>query len=229
MGAGSYASHGRRLTVCGNLNKEPPIHHRSRAFHGMRNEGGRAFAAKVFIWAVVAASVIGSSSAAGQQVSRWDVFGGYSYMRFESTPLGFAGNSNLTGWNAAVAYNFTDAFSVAIDGSGLYGNQITTYNYMVGPQYSYRWERSRAFAQFFFGKAQNTVNVGQPVLNGVESVGRTLGGGGGYDWDLNSRFTLRAVQVDYLRTTTFGLTQGNIRVSAGVVVHFGRSRKKRRL
>ena len=197
----------------------------------MRNAGGCAFAARVFIWAVVAASVIviGSSSAAGQQVSRWDVFGGYSYMRFQSAPLGFAGNSNLTGFNGAVAYNLTDSFSVTVDGSGLYGNKITAYNYMFGPQYSYRWERSRAFAQFLFGKAQNTVNVGQPVLSGVESVGRTFGGGAGYDWDLDSRFTLRAVQVDYLRSTTFGLNQGNIRVSAGLIVHFGRTHKKRRL
>jgi hypothetical protein len=171
----------------------------------------------------------GSCFAAGQQVSRWDVFGGYSYLRFNSTPLGFASNSNLTGWNAAVAYNLTDAFSVAVDGSGLYGNQITAYSYMIGPQYSYRWERSRVFGQFLFGKAQNTVNIVQPTRTGFESVGRAYGGGGGFDWDLNSRLTLRAVQVDYLRSNTFGLTQGNIRVSAGVVVHFGRSHKKRRL
>jgi len=182
-------------------------------------------------WGVFATSIVllGSSFAAGQQVSRWDVFGGYSYLRFDSTPLGFASNSNLGGWNAAVAWNITDALSVAADGSGHYGNQITAYNYMIGPQYSYRWERSRVFGRFLFGKAQNNVNIVQPTRGGFESVGRAYGGGAGYDRDLNSRFTLRAVQVDYLRTGTFGLTQGDLRVSAGVVVHFGRSHKKRRL
>jgi len=197
----------------------------------MRNVRGRALAARVLVWAALATSVIvfGSSFATGQQVSRWDVFGGASYLRFDSTPLGFAGNSNLTGWNAALAFNITDALSVAVDGSGHSGNQITAYNYMVAPQYSYRWERSRVFGQFLFGKAQNTVNIVQPTRGGFESVGMAYGGGGGFDWDLTSRFTLRAVQVDYLHTHTFGLTQGDIRASAGVVVHFGRSHKKRRL
>src|SRR5208337_4942270 len=113
----------------------------------MTNLRGRALAARMLVWAVLATAIIvlGPSSAAGQQVSRWDVFGGYSYLRFDSTPLGFTGNSNLNGWNAAVAFNITDAFSVALDGSGHYGNQITAYNYMAAPQYSYRWERSRVF------------------------------------------------------------------------------------
>jgi len=150
-------------------------------------------------------------------------------MRFDSRPLGFASASNLTGWNAAVAYNLTDALSVVADGSGHYGNHITAYNYMIGPQYSYRWEHSRLFGQFLFGKAQNNLNFVQPTRGGFESVGRAYGGGIGYDWDLDSRFTLRAVQVDYLHTHTFSLSQGDVRVSAGVVVHFGRSHKKRRL
>lgn len=197
----------------------------------MTNVGGRALAPRVLFRAVFATLlvVLGSSFAAGQQVSRWDVFGGFSYLRFESTPLGFAGNSNLTGWNAALAFNIKDALSVTADASGHYGNQITAYNYMIGPQYSYRWERSRVFGRFLFGKAQNNVNIVQPTRGGFESVGRAYGGGGGYDWDLSPRLTLRAIQVDYLHTNTFGLTQGDIRVSAGVVVHFGRTHKKRRL
>jgi len=173
--------------------------------------------------------VFAASLASAQQVSRWDVFGGASYLRFDSTPLGFANISNLMGWNAAVAYNFKDWLSVAADGSGHYGNQITAYNYVIGPQYSYRWERSRVFGQFLFGKAQNNVNIVQPTRGGFESVGRAYGGGVGYDWDLTSRITIRAVQVDYLHTHTFALNQTDLRASAGVVLHFGRTHKKRRL
>ena len=173
--------------------------------------------------------VFAASLASAQQVSRWDVFGGASYLRFDSTPLGFANISNLMGWNAAVAYNIKDWLSVEADGSGHYGNQITAYNYMIGPQYSYRWERSRVFGQFLFGKAQNNVNIVQPTRGGFESVGRAYGGGVGYDWDLTSRITIRAVQVDYLHTHTFALNQTDLRASAGVVLHFGRTHKKRRL
>jgi len=150
-------------------------------------------------------------------------------MRFDSRPLGFASASNLIGWNAELAYNFTDWLSVVGDGSGHYGNKINAYNYMIGPQYSYRWEHSRLFGRFLFGKAQNSLNFVQPTRGGYESVGRGYGGGFGYDWDLNSRFTLRVVQVDYLHTHTFTLNQGDVRASAGVIVHFGRSHKKRRL
>jgi len=178
---------------------------------------------------VIAIIVLRASLATGQQVSRWDVFGGASYLRFDSTPLGFANVSNLMGWNASVAYNFTDWLSVAADGSGHYGNQITAYNYMIGPQYSYRWERSRVFGQFFFGKAQNNVNIVQPTRGGFESIGRAYAGGVGYDWDFTSRITIRVVQVDYLHSHTFGLNQSDLRASAGVVVHLGRTHKKRRL
>jgi len=188
----------------------------------------RVLAARILLW-TAPVIVLGSSLAAGQQVSRWDVFGGGSYLRFDSAPLGFANASNLTGWNAEVAYNLFDALSVVADGSGHYGNQITAYNYMIGPEYSYRWEHSRVFGRVLFGKAQNNVDIVQPTRGGFESVGRAYGGGIGYDRDLNSRFTLRAVQVDYLHTHTFTLNQTDARVSVGVVVHFGRTHKKRRL
>ena len=92
----------------------------------------RVVAARVFFWAAPII-VLWPSLSAGQQVSRWDVFGGGSYMRFDSRPLGFASASNLIGWNAELAYNFTDWLSVVGDGSGHYGNKINAYNYMIGP------------------------------------------------------------------------------------------------
>ncbi|HEX8815685.1 MAG TPA: outer membrane beta-barrel protein [Terriglobales bacterium] len=196
----------------------------------MRHACLRALAARALTGVVLTCLTAGlSSSAAAQEVSKWDVFGGYSYMRFDSRPLGFAGSSNLNGWNAAVAYNFTDALSLAADASGHYGNSITAYTYSLVPQYSYRWERSRAFAQFLIGKAQNTVNIIQPTRTGFEGVGLALGGGAGFDWDYNSRYSIRAIQVDYVHSHTFDHTQNDIRVSAGLIVHFGRSHKKRRL
>jgi hypothetical protein len=194
----------------------------------MRNVCARAFATRVLFLAVFA-TLFASTFGCAQQVSRWDIFGGYSYMRFDSVPIGFAGPSNLDGWNAAAAYNWSDTLSLAVDASGHYGNQITTYNYAVAPQYSYRWERSRVFGQALFGKAQNTVDIVQPTRTGFESVGLAYGAGAGFDWDYNSRFTIRAIQVDYLRDRTFRTSEGNIRVSAGLVVHFGRTHKKRRL
>jgi hypothetical protein len=196
----------------------------------MRHVCLRALAARALLGFLATCFVAGlGASASAQQVSKWDVFGGYSYMRFDSRPLGFSSSSNLNGWNGAIAYNFTDTLSLAADASGHYGNSISAYTYSLVPQYSYRWERSRAFAQFLLGKAQNTVDIVQPTRSGFESTSLALGGGAGYDWDYNDRYTIRAVQVDYVHTHTFSHGQSDVRVSAGLIVHFGRTHKKRRL
>jgi len=167
-------------------------------------------------------AVLGASSISGAQVApRWEVFGGYSYLRFDSSTIGYANWSNLNGFNGEATFNLTPRWGLTADGSGHYGSQLTVYNYMAGPQYSIRRDKSRFFAHVLFGKAQNTINIATASRNGFLSVGRTIAAGGGYDWDLTPRFTLRAVQADYLNTHTFGFTQNDIRISTGVVFHFG--------
>ncbi len=185
-------------------------------------------ASKILVWTAVVASVIlfSSSLATGQQISRFEVFGGYSYLRFDGPSIGFANYSNLNGWKMDGAFNLGERFSVVADVSGDYGSKVSAYNFMAGPRYSWRRERSRFFGQFLFGKAQNNVSIIQPTRGGFESVGRAYAGGGGYERDISSRFTIRVVQVDYLRTQTYGTSQGDVRVSTGVVVHLGRTRKK---
>ncbi len=188
-------------------------------------------ASKILAWIAVVASVILFSPllAAGQQVSRFEVSGGYSYLRFDGPSIGFADYSNLNGWKMDGAFNFGERFSVVAEVSGEYGSKVSAYNFMAGPRYSWRWERSRVFGQFLFGKAQNNVDIVQPTRTGFESVGRAFAGGGGYERDLTSRFTFRVIQADYLRTQTFNTSQSDVRVSTGLVVHLGRIRKKPRL
>jgi hypothetical protein len=95
------------------------------------------------------------------------------------------------------------------------------YNFLIGPQYSWRREKSKFFVLGLFGKAQNTFNLKTSTRNGFESVGHAVAIGGGYDLDLTPRFTFRAVQADYVNTHTFGVNQNDIRVSTGLVFHFG--------
>jgi hypothetical protein len=176
--------------------------------------------AAVFLFFVFSAVVAFSSLSAGQVAPRWEFYGGYSYLRFDSPTLGYVNWSNLNGFNGAVTFNITTRFAVIADGSGHYGNQLTVYNYMLGPQYALRRDKSKFFVHGLFGKAQNTVNIATSISNGFESVGRAFAAGGGYDRDLTPRFTFR-VQADYLNTNTFGATQNDIRVSTGVVFHIG--------
>ncbi|MGA8492252.1 MAG: hypothetical protein WB711_17630 [Terriglobales bacterium] len=176
--------------------------------------------ATVFIFMAFSVVMAGSCLSAGQIAPQWEIFGGYSYVRFDSPPLGYPGWSNLNGFNGEVTYNITHNISVTADGSGGYGSMITAYNYMIGPQYSLRKDKSKYFAHAFFGKAQNTVNIETLIKTGFESVGRAFAVGGGYDRDLTPRITFR-VMGDYLHTNTFGTTQSDVRVSTGLVFHIG--------
>lgn len=152
---------------------------------------------------------------------RWEVFGGYSFRRMDTPSLGYADYSNLQGWNAQGAYNLTQHWSFALDLSGHYGSHLHVFDYMIGPQYSWRMEKSRVFVHGLFGKGQNTVDVPNGTLNSIKSVGRAVAAGAGFDWDFSSRFTIRVVQADFINTNTFGTSQNDIRVSTGVVFHFG--------
>ena len=177
--------------------------------------------AAIFILSACLLLIVGSSLSVGQVAPRWEAFGGYSYLRADSTTFGFASNANLNGFAGEIAFNIKPRFGVVVDGSGHYGSQLSMYNYMAGPQYAFRKEKSTIFIHALFGKAQNTVNIPTATRNGFTSAGRAFAVGGGYDWDLTPRITLRAVQADYLNTYTFGATQNDIRISTGVVVHFG--------
>jgi hypothetical protein len=151
---------------------------------------------------------------------RWEVFTGYSFMRLNSTSFGFANNSNLNGWNAAGTFNINLKWSVTLDLSGHYGSQLRDFNYMIGPQYNWRRDKSKFFVHGFFGKAQDRVDITVGTKSGFQGVGRAFAGGGGYDWDYSPRITIRVIQADYINSNSFGQTQNDIRVSTGVVFHF---------
>jgi hypothetical protein len=174
-----------------------------------------------FLFSVFMAVMAASAFSLGQVAPRWEVFGGYSYRNFDSPTIGYASRSNLNGWNAEPTFNLTTSWSLLADASGHYGSQLTLYNFMAGPQYSWRREKSKFFIHGLFGKAQNTFNLKTSTRNGFESVGHAFAIGGGYDLVLTPRFTLRAVQADYVNTHTFGVSQNDIRVSIGLVFHFG--------
>ena len=70
----------------------------------------------VFLFLVFSVVVVGSSLSAGQVAARWDFFGGYSYLRFESTSIGYANGSNLNGFNGEISYNFTPSWTLTADG-----------------------------------------------------------------------------------------------------------------
>jgi len=194
----------------------------------MNIEFARAFKT-AFCLPVLFFAVSGTASAQTGVAPRWEVFGGYSYMRLDSPSFGFANYSNLNGWNIQGTVNITLKLSATIDFSGHYGSQLRDFTYMIGPQYTWRRDRSKFFVHGLFGKAQNRVDITVGSSSGFQGVGRAFAAGGGYDWDYNPRLSFRVVQADYINGNAFGTTQNDIRISTGVIFRFGQIGHRPRL
>jgi len=159
-----------------------------------------------------------------QQIPRVQVFGGYSYTRFDSPTLGFANRSNLSGFNISPAFNLAYGFGVKVELTGQYGSKVNLRDLTVGPQFLYSRGRTLFFAHALFGDSRSFVRVG----TGEGDTARAIVLGGGVDLDVSSRFAFRAVQVDYVHTTLFSTTQNNVRISTGLVYRWHTIRRKGR-
>jgi hypothetical protein len=170
-----------------------------------------------------------SASLRAQQVPRFDVFGGYSDRLFDAPSIGYPDYKNLYGGGLAGTWHITMKLGVTVDTSANWGSGLSIWNYMAGPQYVIRREKSDIYFQFLFGKTQNTANIQQLTRSGFESVGRSLGGGAGYDYHWKPRISIRVLEADYFHTDTFKTHQNDIRLSTGLVFHFGHKGHRRKL
>jgi outer membrane immunogenic protein len=174
-------------------------------------------------------TIFGLSSSA-QELPKIDAFVGYSYLRANPATSGIGG-FNLNGGSASAAYNLRDWLSGVADFGGYQVNKINNTNvdnhvltYMFGPRFTYHKSRKIApFGQVLFGAARTGSGV-FATSNSHTAFASSLGGG--VDWNVRDRFSIRPVQFDYFLThfpeVTNGnnLTQNNFRVSTGIVFHF---------
>ncbi len=164
----------------------------------------------------------GSSAAVAQDMPRVQIFGGYSYTRFDSPSFGFANASNLNGYTFSPAYNLLYGFGVVAELSGQYGSKLNLRDLAVGPQILYPRGKSTFFGRFLVGDARTLVRV----ANTEGDTARAVVLGGGMDRDISSRFAIRVFQVDYIHTTLFKDRQNNLRFSTGLVYRWGTIRQK---
>ena len=177
--------------------------------------------AKVLLWLLTLGAAWPS---AAQDMPRVQVFGGYSYTRFDSPSFGFSNPSGLNGWNFSPAFNLIRGFGVAAEVSKQYGSNVDLRDIAVGPQFLYPRSKMLFFAHVLFGNAKSFVRVGA----GEKDTDRVVALGGGMDFALTSRFAVRVFQVDYLRTSLFSEKQNNLRFSTGLVYQWGSIKKKGR-
>jgi hypothetical protein len=156
-----------------------------------------------------------------------DVFGGYSYVRFN--PGQGADAINQNGWESEATYRMTPMFGLTGDVNGSYksqsGAQNHVYTYMFGPEVKMANEKGAFFVHGLFGFAHD--NVSADVLGTTISVSDNAFAsafGGGYDWNASKSVSIRLFQADYLVTRFGSATQNNIRMAFGVTFHpkFGR-------
>src|ERR1700693_4327611 len=140
-----------------------------------------------------------------------EAFGGYSYMRFRTSPA-----ANFNGWELAGQYRLNDWLGGVADFDGHYGKiagvSSTVHTFLFGPQVSWP-ARVSPFAHALFGAAH---------LGGgnFSSTSFSAAIGAGIDTRIARSISWRIIQGDYLPTHFVGSTQTNARVSTGIVIRF---------
>ncbi|HMJ21730.1 MAG TPA: hypothetical protein VK513_07470 [Terriglobales bacterium] len=177
---------------------------------------------KAWVVLIVLLIFCGNLPAEAQDMPRVQVFGGYSYTRFDSPSFGFSSPSGLHGYNFSPAFNLLYGFGVVAELSGQYGSKLNFRDIAVGPQFLYPKGKGMFFAHLLVGDARTLVRV----ANTEGDTARAVVLGGGMDLDISSHFGLRVFQVDYMHTTLFKDPQNNLRFSTGLVYRWGRIRQK---
>jgi hypothetical protein len=159
-----------------------------------------------------------------QEIPRGQLFGGYSYLNFDSRSFGFANRSSLGGYSVSPAFNITYGLGVVAEVSGQYGPRMNFRDVTIGPQFVYGRGNLVFSGHALFGSTRSFVNVGA----GERDRERGVLLGGAVDLGISSRFALRVFQADYVRSTLFDGKQNSVRVSTGLVYRWHSIKRKRR-
>jgi outer membrane immunogenic protein len=169
---------------------------------------------------------------AQEQAPKLEVYGGYSYARFNVNASAVGGTASETfngnGGGGQLEYNANHWLGVVGDLGG-YGATATTngalvggaFTYLAGPRVNFRHGKVTPFAQTLFGGIRTTDGIGR---SGPEN-NLAMTAGGGVDFKVSRHVSVRPVQAEYLMTKlpdSLNNRQDNLRVGAGVVFRLGR-------
>jgi hypothetical protein len=153
-----------------------------------------------------------SAPAYAQDFPRFDVSGGYSFLRAEE--------ENFNGWLASITGNVTPGLGVTGEVSGHYatldGEDVNFHSYLVGPRFAARQNPAiTPWVHVLFG----AVRTGGDTFDTFTDF--ALQPGGGVDFWANPNFGVRA-GVDYRRVFFEGEGSNHFRFQVGVVLAGGR-------
>ncbi len=160
-----------------------------------------------------------------QSDSKFEVGADYNYVRSNAPPGGCTCFS-LNGGDASVAYHFDSAIAAVAEISSVHagniagsGADLTLTSYLFGARYY--WHNHTKFTPF-----------GQVLLGGAHASTSLAGAGanafaakvgGGLDYALTHRFSLRPIEANYYLTHfANGVNdhQNNLQLGAGIVFRF---------
>jgi opacity protein-like surface antigen len=168
-----------------------------------------------------------------EQISKFEVYGGYYYARFyvnanvpgiapSATYIGKGGGGqleyNVNRWVGVVGD--LGGFYATSSGNGSFAGGVFTY--LVGPRVNFRRGKFTPFVQALFGGVRTTDGIAQST--GAEN-NFAMTAGGGIDFKVSGHVSVRPIQAEYFMTKIpDGLNnrQDNLRLGAGVVVRLGR-------
>ena len=158
--------------------------------------------------------------AAAQQTPKLEVLGGYSNLTANLSASSFS----LNGLVVSATENISSWFGGTLDFSTHFGTEngfkVNTMSLAYGPVFAYRKnKRIVPFAHTLLGAVRGGaeyLDISKPEYRfGIYA-------GGGVDVRLAPHVALRLVQADYLMTRFSNARQDSLRLSAGLVLRWGK-------
>jgi outer membrane immunogenic protein len=157
----------------------------------------------------------------------------YTYVHTNAPPGG-CGCFSMNGGSGSYAYHFGPQFAAVIEVGAVHASKVdasgldlTLTSYLGGPRFYYRRAKTRfvPYGQVLLGAVRATGGLA-PANSGGASSSTVFGStvGGGVEFNISPRITLRVAQVDYFVTTFDNKIDGhqnNLRITTGVAYHFG--------
>ncbi len=143
-----------------------------------------------------------------QDLTKAEAFGGLAFHRMNGD-----GSVGLVG---ALEGNINNTYSVVGELGVGFNEGQKSFTFMGGPRISYREvEKVRIFGEFL---------VGGFAMTGNNGSGFALAFGGGLDYSVTDKISLRPVQFDFIKGHDNGWTPMDYRYAAGIVFKLGGSK-----
>jgi opacity protein-like surface antigen len=210
-------------------------------FKRLRKEG-KSMKKPLFL-ASLLALCLPLAASAQEATPKVEIFGGYSYLRYNTRAQFFADSppvikgNNAHGFNTSLAGNiskhvgivgefsrFTNSESVPVLIPNFPNITVNTnvLTYLFGPRVVLHRGKAGPFVHALFGGARENLKVPGRPFAPVTDNAFAFALGGGLDVKAHDNFAIRVAQVDYLGYKFTDQRRNIFRYSAGIVIRLGK-------